>query len=200
MKLSDAGQVLWVTTAGGKWGGDDALGMDVDANGNAAITGRFQDTAFFQTETIIGNDPLMGGGNSVFFAKYDVNGALLWVNGVLSGGPNDAGFAVKFDGSGNVFASGVCSSASALFDTLTYQPCCGQDMFLVKFDGAGQGQWIRNVGGVGGFEYDAARTLAIYNGQQVVMAVIRRADHTPHSMASRWHRSAIAPCSLRAIT
>ncbi|MFZ1687999.1 MAG: T9SS type A sorting domain-containing protein [Flavobacteriales bacterium] len=170
MKLTDAGQVLWATTAGGKWGGDDALGIDVDANGNAAITGRFQDTAYFQTGTIIGNDPMLGGGNSLFFAKYDPSGSLAWVNGVTSGGPNDAGFSIVYDDAGNLFSAGVCATAQALFDTLNYQPCCDQDMFLVKFDGDGHGQWIRNSGGVGEFDYDAARTLAIYNGQQVVMA------------------------------
>jgi Secretion system C-terminal sorting domain len=170
MKMSDAGQVLWATTAGGKWGGDDARGLDVDANGNAAITGSFQDTAFFQAETIIGNDPLMGGGSSVYFAKYDGNGSLAWVNGVTSGGPTDAGFSVVFDDAGNLYSAGVCATAQAQFDTLNYKPCCDQEMFLVKFDGDGDGQWIRNSGGVGGFEYDVARTLAMYNGQQVVMA------------------------------
>ncbi|MEO8591386.1 MAG: T9SS type A sorting domain-containing protein [Flavobacteriales bacterium] len=171
MKLTSTGQVLWVTEAGGKWGGDDALGLAVDANGNAAITGRFQDTAYFQAETIIGNDPFMGGGGyGVFFAKYDPNGGLLWVNGVASGGPNDGGVSIVFDDQGNLLSTGVCSASIAYFDTLTYQPANGQDMFLVKFDADGHVEWIRNSGGNGGVQYDAARTLAIHHGNQVVTA------------------------------
>ncbi|MEO8067656.1 MAG: hypothetical protein ABI599_08200 [Flavobacteriales bacterium] len=168
MKLTSTGEVLWVTEAGGIWGGDDGLGLAVDASGNAAITGRFQGTAYFQTDTIIGNDPMGGGGNSIFFAKYDTGGTELWVKGVTSGGPVDGGVSLVFDDQGNLYSAGVCSSSIAYFDTLTYQPASGQDMFLVKFDADGHGQWIRNAGGTGGVQYDAARTLTLYHGTQVV--------------------------------
>ena len=71
-KNSD-GTLVWLKRAGGT-GADIAHGIVVDSAGNISIVGEFQNTASFDSNSIVA----LGLGDA-FIAKYDSNGNNLWV-------------------------------------------------------------------------------------------------------------------------
>ncbi|HAV61819.1 MAG TPA: hypothetical protein DCY13_05595, partial [Verrucomicrobiales bacterium] len=81
-KYDSNGLLQWVKSAGGatsNWG----AGIDIDANGNCYVAGRFTGTATFgpgeANQTVL-TGPL-GGSDEIFVAKFGPNGNLAWVRG-----------------------------------------------------------------------------------------------------------------------
>lgn len=102
------GQYLWATKAGNPSSGNDkGLGVAADAAGNVFITGYFEGTAQFGTQTLTS-----AGGYDVFIAKLDGNsGQFLWAQ-QRGGSGFDQGKAITIDSSGNVLVSGGFDAAS----------------------------------------------------------------------------------------
>ena len=71
-KYNSDGTLVWLKRAGGT-GADIAHGIVVDSAGNIAIVGEFQNTASFDSNSIVA----LGLGDA-FIAKYDSNGNNLW--------------------------------------------------------------------------------------------------------------------------
>jgi hypothetical protein len=98
-KLDDAGNHAWAFALGGA-GSDRGAGVTVDEVGAVYLTGYFQDTVDFdpgeESETLTA-----GGVEDVFVAKFDANGALVWVR--------------SFGGSDDVEGSGVAVDQSGGF-------------------------------------------------------------------------------------
>ena len=72
-KYNSDGTLVWLKRAGGT-GADIAHGIVVDSAGNITIVGEFQNTASFDSNSIVA----LGLGDA-FIAKYDSNGNNLWV-------------------------------------------------------------------------------------------------------------------------
>lgn len=136
------GNTQWALSAGGT-GADHGYGIAADPWGNSYVTGRFQGAITFGPTTI-----LSAGGDDFLLVKYDGLGNLLWAR--RGGGPD---FATTSDittttTDGRPVVTGYFSNQMIIgFDTLTNNPLNGStDMFVAKYDTAGNATWARNAG------------------------------------------------------
>ncbi len=140
-KYNAAGNILWAKRAGGG-SPENAYGVAVDGQGNAFITGRVAGTASFGSVTL----PNAGSGD-VFIAKYDAAGTTLWA--VKAGGNYiDNSYGISTDGAGNVYIIGDFQGI-AYFGASKLTSAGSQDIFLAKYDAAGNPQWAQSAGGSG---------------------------------------------------
>jgi hypothetical protein len=150
-KYDAGGNYLWAKNMGGT-GTDQSFGLAVDGNGNAYISGQFGPaTANFNIGGS-GADTLKSAGSSdIFLAKYDAAGNYLWAKS-MGGRGADPGRGVAVDGRGNAYVTGFFHLDSADFNAggsgglLT--SAGGYDVFLAKYDAAGNYLWAKNMGGI----------------------------------------------------
>ena len=133
---------VWEKTAG--TGGGYGRSVTVDATGNAFVTG-----ALYNPSITFGNTTLTNAGSSiVFVAKYDGTGHALWAKSA-GGTDNNGGNSISADPNGNVYATGYYINTSITFDAVTLSNSGNADAFIVKYDGDGNVQWARSIGGSG---------------------------------------------------
>ena len=97
--LDPTGNWLWAVKAGGA-DTDTGYGIAVDGTGNAWVTGMFQGTATFGSQTHTSS-----GEEDVFAIKLDSSGNWLWA--VKAGGINvDSGYGIAVNGAGNAYVTG----------------------------------------------------------------------------------------------
>ena len=149
---------LWAKSAGGT-GNDGANLVAVDASGNAFVVGIFSSTTITFGSTILTN----AGGYDIFLAKYDASGNVLWAKN--AGGINDdEANSVAVDTLGNIYITGFFSSPTITFGSTTLtnvgdtNSSPGQDIFLAKYDAAGNLLWAKSAGGI---SYDRAISVAV---------------------------------------
>ncbi|MFH1320953.1 MAG: T9SS type A sorting domain-containing protein [Bacteroidota bacterium] len=155
VKYDNLGNVLWSSQAGGT---DTIVGYGIisDNSGNSYITGYFKGTVYFDDDTLIST-----GGRDVFVTKYDLSGNVLWA--VRAGSTtNDEGFGIKIDGIGNIYVTGYFTGTSS-FGTNTLNSAGIQDMFLAKYNTAGNVVWAKRAGNIGWDEGDALSVDALGN-------------------------------------
>jgi uncharacterized delta-60 repeat protein len=138
VKYNAAGEQQWIARYNGPGNSEDyAYAIAVDASGNVYVTG---DSRSAPT------------GNAYDYAtvKYDASGNQLWV--ARYNGPanyDDRARAIAVDNSGNVFVTGYGRVAGITNDYIT-----------VKYNSAGQQQWVANYNGPGnGNDYTYALAL-----------------------------------------
>ena len=142
-KYDAAGNVLWAKSAGGN-GSDDGLSVATDASGNVYVTGYFtSSTITFGTTTLTNAG---GGSNDMFIVKYNAAGNVLWAKRE-GGTSHEIGFSVTTDASGNVYVTGEFRSATITFGTTTLTNAGGGDIFIAKYDAAGNVLWAKRAGG-----------------------------------------------------
>ena len=137
IKYNSAGEQQWVARYNGPGNGNDrANAIAVDASGNVYVTGES-----------------LGPGTGIDYAtiKYNSAGQQQWVaryNGPANS--DDYATAIAIDGSGNVYVTGTSSiDAASNFDYLT-----------VKYNSAGQEQWVASYDGPGN-AFDLADAIAV---------------------------------------
>ena len=97
-KLDSSGNLIWNTFLGGS-DGDYGYAVAVDGSGNVYVAG--------QSDGTWGSpDSAFSGTSDAYAAKLDSSGNLTW-NTFLGGGDYDVGFALRTDGSGNVYVAGA---------------------------------------------------------------------------------------------
>jgi hypothetical protein len=144
------------------------LDLQIDLNGNIYITGGFIGTVDFDpAPEQVANLTGVGTTNQdVYFAKYDASGNYIYAKR-FGGSGADAGFYITVDNDGNFWVSGTFSG------TVDFDPGAGTvnltssgatDIFLAKFDGAGNYLTAFRLGGSGG---EAARGLAVDNAGNI---------------------------------
>lgn len=147
--------LAWAHNTGGGLGGS-GFSVAVDAAGNVYVTGFFEGT---DVDFDPGPDTyLLSGGNfgDIFVAKYDAAGGLVWAHRT-GGGLTDGGAAVAVDALGNVYVTGFFEGASVDFDpgpdTHPLTSIGSRDIFVAKYDTAGNLAWAHRAGGsTGTFE------------------------------------------------
>jgi Tol biopolymer transport system component len=156
------GTLRWVRRAGGT-GNDAGNAVAVDVGGNCYVTGYFSGNADFS-----GTNLTSSANTDIFVAKYDSNGALMWV--VQAGGnEDDVGNSIATDHSGNCYVTGRFGG-DANFSGITLTHRGGNDIFVVKYTSSGQLLWVRQEGGsvfddVGqGIAVDAAGSCFVTGG------------------------------------
>ncbi len=171
-----AGDFGWAVRGGGS-GNDTGRSVAVDAAGNVFVTGGFQGTADFPTDS--GPVTLTSaGGTDIFLAEYSAAGSLLWVRQV-GGSGGDEGRGVSVDAAGNVYLMGFFSGV------VDFGPGSGateltsvgtSDLFVSRWDPSGNLDWAKQLGPkVNDYDYgygvkaDAAGnvyTIGVFAGTQ----------------------------------
>jgi hypothetical protein len=114
--------------------------LATDPAGNVFVSGYFADSAS------VGGVTLTSVGEAdVLLAKYTTTGAFVWAR-QAGGAWDDEATAVATDWQGNVFVTGVFHD-TASFDATQLVSAGHEDMFLAKYDGAGNLLWVRRGGG-----------------------------------------------------
>ena len=139
MKYNSQGQVLWAKSVGGFYK-DYGNSVATDAKGNIYVTGTFHSVIYFEDFVLSSI-----GEADVFVAKYDPHGNVLWAK--RGGGLGaDWGQGIAVDKQGNVYTTGkFVKRADFGKDTLVSNG--EEDLFVVKYDPAGNVLWSRGAGG-----------------------------------------------------
>ncbi|MBI1289456.1 MAG: hypothetical protein GC178_17960 [Flavobacteriales bacterium] len=142
VKYSPDGTLLWKVTGGGT--GDDTA-TDIDQyrwSGKLFVSGGFQERGKFGSSTV-----LSSGLTDAFLLKLDPDGNVHWVR---SGGglEHDIAATVAAGNDGSIYIAGdFYESATMQGETLQAVGNSSSDVFLAKFDDAGNMAWVRTCGG-----------------------------------------------------
>ncbi|MBC8095495.1 MAG: SBBP repeat-containing protein [Akkermansiaceae bacterium] len=145
-KYNSNGVPVWARAFGG--GSEDvASDVAVDAQRNVYVTGSFSSTSF-----LIGGVTLTnyapGGNGSLFVAKFNPGGNLLWVRASEQSTFSMSGSAIVVDASGNSYVTGNFIGTNSISGTnLVSQG--STDIMLLKYDANGNLTWARQSGGTG---------------------------------------------------
>lgn len=154
-KYNSAGVKIWCTYYGGM-GSDVGNMLNVDGSGNVYLVGGTMSTNTSAMATPLAHQTDFGGGSNIgdaFIVKFDANGLRLW--GTYFGGTgDDYADGATLDNAGNLYLTGVTSSAAAnvIATPGSFQQAYGggaNDAFLAKFDSNGKRIWATYYGGSG---------------------------------------------------
>lgn len=141
-KYDADGVLLWAKQLGGQ-NDDYTSGISTDITGNCYVSGYF----YIQgTVTTFGSTTVAEAGDAdVFISKFSAAGNLLWVrNG--GGRSSDASSSIATDVSGNSYLTGYFSG-TASFGNVKITSSGYSDIFIAKYDAAGNLVWIKTGGG-----------------------------------------------------
>ena len=141
-KYDGQGNTLWAQRAGGA-GYDSGQSISVDPTGDAYITGHFYHTAAFGSSTLTSS-----GGPDAFVARYSATGNLLWAQNPVGMGAADYGRSIAVDAQGNTYVTGYFSG-EAVFGNTKLVSAGSNDVFVAKYDAAGNVLWAKKAGGIG---------------------------------------------------
>ncbi len=146
VKYDTAGNVIWAKTAGGDMY-DVAKSIYVDVNGNSYLTGDFKSSVMTFGDTTLANNYTSS--RDIFFAKYDVNGNMIWAT-CAGGDGDDVSCNIYVDVNGNVYATGSFKCDFIVFGSIVLlrsgSPPNNCDFFVVKFDNSGNTIWAKRAG------------------------------------------------------
>lgn len=162
-KFSINGALQWTRGIGG-FGIDDPKDIFTDVQGNSYITGSFEGTAMFSTQSINAQN-----GKDVFLAKYDAFGNVLWAKDIAWGENDEKGVNVSVDNVGNITIAGFFKDTiifgdtvgAVNSDTLVAQKV-NKNYFIAKFDNNGTYIFSKLI--FASNKNMAMNYLALYNG------------------------------------
>jgi hypothetical protein len=156
-KLSPSGSLVYLTYLGGS-GDDRALGIAVDASGNAYVTGWTYSTNF--PTTAGARQRVLGGGRDAFVAKLNSAGSGLVYSTFLGGTNHETGNGIALDASGNAYVAGDTYSSDFPVRSAFQSSNRGrQEAFVAKLNAAGDALlWSTYLGGYGD---DRATAIAV---------------------------------------
>lgn len=152
-------EVDWVTGYGSLTS-DKTRAVGVDKAGNVYMAGESNGEASFGSLSA----PGLGGMDS-FVAKISISGEPLWVRS-FGGSKIDRAYGVVADSHGNVYVTGHFQSTDVQRDGKELPNRGDYDVFLIKYDAAGNEQWVRTAGGAG---YDYGHGVALDPNEDVVI-------------------------------
>jgi hypothetical protein len=147
-QFDTAGNLIWVRTMGGPnrdYGGK----VELDHEGNVYTCGIFQDSIYFDTLRLMNK-----GGKDIYFAKYNVNGSLLWVKQLNATGNLNATYPYV-DENGDIYHIGSFSGNISIGNQLV-RATTQSDMFISKYNRKGDCLGVVQVGNLssGGISAD----------------------------------------------
>lgn len=155
--------------------------IKADSAGNTYVVGNYNHSADFNPGTGTAvlnarNDGFTNYVSDAYVAKYDPQGALLWVRSI-GGNGDDQGNRVNLDQAGNVYIVGTLGdeSITVYFDTAANAPTINKnangynytEAFVAKYDNSGTFLWGKNFGGNG---YDVGNALTVSKDGTAVYA------------------------------
>ncbi|MCC2672292.1 MAG: hypothetical protein K0Q72_4764, partial [Armatimonadetes bacterium] len=159
-KLNPAGNALIYSTYLGGAASESGLGIVVDVNDGATITGETTSANFPVT-----SGPAYGGNSDAFVTRLDGSGAPVFST-LVGGSDTDIGNGVAVDGSQNAYVVGTTSSSN--LRGATPAAFGGEsDAFVTKLNSAGVLQYTRFVGGN---DFDAGFGIGVSPGGEAIIA------------------------------
>lgn len=136
-KLNPTGTSLVYSTYLGGAGHDQALGIAVDAAGNAYVAGLTLSNDFPTTPGVL--QPAFGGGSDAFVTKLNADGSALvystYLGGRREGGSQSEGaYAIAVDSAGHAYVTGSTNSPDFPVTSGSFQPDCGFDGLFCSDD------------------------------------------------------------------
>ena len=185
-KFDNAGNLLWSTYYGGS-SREYAYGIVSDTSGNIFLTGYTMSSNFPTQNAGTYFDGIFGFNEDAFMVKFDNLGNLLWstyFGGTTVGG--ERAISIGCDANQNIFVYGYTSSADfptmnagTYFDGIVN----GEDMFISKFDNAGNLLWSTYFGGntnpISAWDFWEADGLTIDDCGNVYIAYDNNAGDDP---------------------
>ena len=136
------GVLLWAKQVGGQ-NDDYSSGISTDITGNCYVTGYFFISGNVST---FGSTTITESGDAdIFISKFSSTGNFLWVRNA-GGRSDDASYSIATDVSGNSYITGYFSG-TALFGSTKVTSLGYSDIFVAKYDAAGNLVWLRTAGG-----------------------------------------------------
>lgn len=161
VKYDPAGNMIWAKNIGGT-NHEQSHDIAADIFGNVYVTGWF-----FSTSIVFGSTTLNNNGFIDFYIlKMDTAGNPIWAKSA-GGSMEDEGFGITTDSLGDVYVTGNFHSSTITFDTITLTSNGDRDMFICKFDSAGNIAWAKNAGGA---LQDRGESVALDGAGNVVVA------------------------------
>ncbi len=156
-KYDASGNVIWARSAGGI---DFDMGTSVatDAAGNIYWTGCFQSASITIGTYTLTNT--LSGDLDIFIVKFNAAGNVVWAKSA-GGTGTDYGYGIATDHSGNIYLAGSFTSPSINLGSFTLNNTASVsslEMFLIKYDAAGNVVWAKSEGGVNNEEAYAVAT------------------------------------------
>lgn len=139
LKLSTAGKVVWVKTFPSN---TNLNTISVNTANELLLAGEFQDNVQFGNGVALQS----AGMKDIFYAKYDLNGEVLWAK-TIGGSQDDECHNIRVDNDGNIFLAGLASN-EAYFGSLQVKsaPADSRNIFLTKVKStSGQVEWVKNM-------------------------------------------------------
>ena len=131
---------IWAKSAGSA-GTDNAFSIAAHSSGNTYVTGQFGAGSIAFGNTTLSN----AGSLDIFIVKYDASGAVLWAKS--AGGKGfDGGYGIAADSIGNCYVTGSFEDTIS-FGNVTLTAAGGADIFVAKYDAAGNLLWAKSAGG-----------------------------------------------------
>lgn len=153
-KYSADGSYVWAIGIGGT-ATDGGYGVAADSMGNVYVTGSFLGLIDFDP----GPDSAILtaiGSTDIFVAKYDSNGNYVWAIS-MGGTATEQGYGLVVDAVGNIFVTGIFSSATVDFDPgpgtalLSAQSGVTVNTFIAKYDANGNYLWAKGMSRARGY-------------------------------------------------
>jgi uncharacterized repeat protein (TIGR01451 family) len=157
--------LIYAGYIGGAKSFDAGVGVAVDAQGNAYVTGGTS-SAESTFPVTVGPDTTPNGGGEAFVAKVNPSGTGLVYAGYIGGSSGDGGRGIAVDAEGGAYVTGWTGSREATFP-VTGGPDTtfnggGVDAFVAKVNPDGTG--LLYAGYLGGSENDVGQDLALDAG------------------------------------
>ena len=144
--VDTGGVIQWMRTGGGP-GPDRATDIAVDAQGRVSVTGQYSGTMQIAGSSLSSNGP----SQDLFVARFAADGTGLWARSAGSPQNADIGQRVAVDAAGNTWVAGAFSHTAVFGGTILsstidpVQQAPGIDVFLAKYDAAGNLLWARSA-------------------------------------------------------
>ena len=141
-KYDAAGNILWARAGGGS-GNDYGKGVVADGVNSVFVTGSFDSPIASLGGVLVTNF----GGYDVLLAKYDSSGNVLWAKGAGGSDGFEEATGIARDDVGNVYITGSFTAPIVAFDDVTLSNRGASDIFVAKYDSAGNVSWAKSAGG-----------------------------------------------------
>lgn len=139
VKLNEAGEIQWAHTGGSK-GNDVDGGICVDPSGAIYWAGNFWLDGIFDELELASTKS----SKSIYLLKYDPDGNVLW-NTLIEGSTFKNNGPPTTDADNNVYLVGSFSD-SLFMGEVAISATAEEDLFVAKWDEAGNFQWVKQFG------------------------------------------------------
>jgi hypothetical protein len=149
VKYNASGNVQWAKSAGGIYT-DYVTSISIDANGYLYITGHFESSTITFDGITLTNADVTNGSDDIFIVKYNSSGSVVWAK--REGGTDyESGMSIAVGNNGNnLCITGYFRADSINIGgiTLINHSSGFNDIYIAKYDTAGNIIWAKNAGGI----------------------------------------------------